>query len=64
MDTTPNIQHITHGDGPFPHQTVSATSGLFGSTYNVDTVGIAPGSSGNLGCHDHTSATYVQFTVQ
>jgi hypothetical protein len=62
-DTTPGITHITHGDGAFPHE--SLAKGQFGDVYDVATNGIPPGSTGQLGCHDHESgSTYLNFTVQ
>jgi cysteine-rich repeat protein len=64
-DTTV-LQHITHGDGnTFPHQEpIAASTALVGTTYEVPTIGISPGSIGQLGCHDHESgSTYITFTV-
>jgi cysteine-rich repeat protein len=58
--------HVIHGDGAFPHQDprTSLTTQITGDDYDVPTIGIAPGSSGSLGCHDHAAAaTYSQFTV-
>jgi len=63
-DTTAGIQHITHGDGAFPHEPITQTTGLLGDDYIVDTIGTAPGSTGNLGCHNHGGTnTYIKFTV-
>ncbi len=64
LDTTPNIQHITHGDGVWTHENVSTTTGLYGDVFDEPTVGIAPGGTGSMGCHDSGSATYAKFTVQ
>jgi hypothetical protein len=62
-DTTPGITHITHGGGAFPHESLAL--GQLGDVYDVATNGIAPGSTGQLGCHDHeSSSTYVNFTVE
>jgi len=59
--------HITHGDGPFPHEsTAPGVGGLAGNTYVIDTSKIADtqiGKTGNIGCHTHTSATYAQVTL-
>ena len=72
-DTTPGTdgqgrplsQHITHGSGGgFDHETISTTTGLTGDDYVIDTLPIAPGSQGQLGCHNHeAAATYINFTV-
>jgi hypothetical protein len=57
--------HITHGDGAFPHEDVAgATSGDPNNTYEVLTIGIPPGSTGQLGCHSHGSGTYATVNVQ
>jgi hypothetical protein len=64
MDTTPGIQHITHGDGVWTHESTASTSGLFGDVFDEPTVGIAVGGSGQMGCHDIGSATYATFKVQ
>jgi hypothetical protein len=55
--------HITHADGPFPHETTSATGGLSGNTYTIDTSKLT-GTTGNIGCHSHGSATYAKVTIQ
>lgn len=63
---TATTSHVIHGDGAFPHQDprTSLTTQITGDNYDVPTIGIAPGSSGQLGCHDHASATtYSTFTV-
>jgi cysteine-rich repeat protein len=65
----PNVattSHVIHGDQAFPHQDprTSLTTQITGDNYDVPTIGIAPGSSGQLGCHDHAAAaTYSTFTV-
>jgi hypothetical protein len=64
MDTTPGIQHITHGDGVWTHENVGPSTGLFGDIFDEPTTGIAPGGNGKMGCHDVGSATYATFTVQ
>jgi hypothetical protein len=55
--------HITHADGPFPHETTSATGGLSGNTYTIDTSKLT-GTTGNIGCHSHGSATYAKVTIE
>ena len=55
--------HITHGDGTFPHETTGATGGLSGNTYTVDTSKLN-GTTGNIGCHSHGSATYAKVTIE
>jgi cysteine-rich repeat protein len=62
----PTTSHVIHGDGAFPHQDprTALTTQITGDNYDVPTIGIAPGSSGQLGCHDHAAAaTYSTFTV-
>jgi hypothetical protein len=58
------VIHITHADGGFPHETQSATGGLQGKTYVIDTATLKAGDMGNIGCHTHNSATYGQFTLE
>ncbi|HEU0029526.1 MAG TPA: hypothetical protein VFQ53_02750 [Kofleriaceae bacterium] len=60
LDTT---THITHGGGIFPHEDTT-NGGQTGGTYEVNTIGIAPGQTGTLGCHSHGDATYATITVQ
>jgi cysteine-rich repeat protein len=61
----PGIQHVIHGDGPFPHQDPrdDPNTQLFGGTYDVPTIAAPPGSAGSLGCHTHGAASYIGFTV-
>lgn len=64
LDTTPGVQHITHGGNGLPHETISGTTGLLNDDYVVPTIGIAPGTTGELGCHNHGGvATYINFTI-
>jgi hypothetical protein len=60
-------EHITHGDGPFPHEsTTQGVGGVAGNTYVIDTSKISAdqiGKTGNIGCHTHTSATYAKVTL-
>lgn len=57
--------HIIHGGGVFPHEgQVVGVDGLPGRNYDVQTIGITPGSSGTLGCHTHGTATYSTYTVE
>jgi len=56
------VAHITHGGGPFPHE--GDAGGTPNNTYEVNTIGTAPGSQGTLGCHSHGSATYATYTVE
>ena len=61
------IKHIIHGDGTvFPHENQNdPNSGIPGRTYEVNTAGIAPGKTGQLGCHDHGGdLTYINFHVE
>src|ERR1051325_3216407 len=61
LDTT---GHITHGDGPFPHEKQDvAIGGLAGNTYPLDTTKLNLGP-GNVGCHTHGSATYAKITIE
>src|SRR5262249_2646597 len=64
MDSTV-VQHVIHGDGPFPHQDPrdQPTTQVNGDTYDVPTIAAAPGSAGSLGCHTHGAASYIGFTV-
>jgi hypothetical protein len=55
--------HITHGDGAFPHETQSATGGLANGTYTIDTAALN-GTTGNIGCHSHGTATYAKVTIE
>jgi hypothetical protein len=55
--------HITHGDGAFPHETQGATGGLANGTYVLDTSKLN-GTSGNIGCHSHGTATYAKVTIE
>ena len=56
--------HITHGDGPFPHENQDVTvGGLAGNTYTLDTSKLNAGT-GNIGCHTHGSATYAKVTIE
>ena len=60
------IRHVTHGGGTFAHEDIAA-GGQPGATYEQNTIGSGPGSTGTLGCHDHGSqndAGYVQFTIE
>ncbi|MBA3818584.1 MAG: hypothetical protein H0X17_06800 [Deltaproteobacteria bacterium] len=60
------MAHRTHGSGGvFGHEPIGG--GLPGGTYEIRTLAAAPGSTGTLGCHDHSgvnNASYVNFTVQ
>ena len=58
-------QHVIHGDGAFPHQDPRnlATTQVKGDNYDVPTIGISPGATGQLGCHNHGTPTYSTFTV-
>lgn len=57
------VQHDTHGGGIFDHQ--GNGGGQPGTTYEQRTIGAAPGSTGDLGCHDHGgTAGYVRFTIE
>lgn len=59
------IQHITHGGGIFPHETINDTTGLAGATYSLPTTQAMPGSTGTLGCHSHDSDTgYASISVE
>lgn len=59
------VDHIIHGGGSFPHEgQVVGVDGLPGRDYDVATIGIAPGSTGTLGCHTHGTATYSTYTVE
>src|ERR1043165_965354 len=61
LDTT---GHITHGDGPFPHENQDVTvGGLAGNTYSIDTSKLNLGT-GKIGCHTHGSATYATVTLE
>lgn len=67
-DDSTVVQHIIHGDGNvFPHEEPrgpDTTTQIKGKSYDVQTIAIAPGSQGQLGCHSHnSSATYTTFTV-
>lgn len=64
LDTTPSIQHITHGDGVWTHETISTTTGLYGDVFDEPTTNIAVGGNGNMGCHDSGSSTYAKFSVE
>jgi hypothetical protein len=55
------ITHRIHGDGAFPHE---AGVGASGRNYDVATTALAPGSGGNLGCHDHGNSTYSRYVVE
>jgi hypothetical protein len=55
--------HIIHGGGVFPHENTT-TGGTTGRNYDVQTIGIAPGSQGTLGCHTHGTATYSTYRVE
>jgi len=61
----PGIQHVIHGDGPFPHEDPrdNVNTQLLGTTYDVPTIAVSPGSAGSLGCHTHGAASYIGFTV-
>jgi hypothetical protein len=57
--------HIIHGGGGFPHENQAVgVGGLPGRNYDVATIGIAPGTTGTLGCHTHGDSTYSNYTVQ
>jgi hypothetical protein len=62
-----NAEHITHGDGPFPHETQTpGVGGVAGGTYVIDTAKIADtqiGKSGSVGCHTHNNVTYATVTL-
>ena len=65
-DDTTVDQHVIHGDGVFPHQDPrnDLATQVKGDNYDVPTIGIAPGGSGQLGCHNHgNAATYSTITV-
>jgi cysteine-rich repeat protein len=67
-DDSTVVQHIIHGDGTiFPHEQPTGpdtTTQIKGKSYDVKTIGLSPGSVGQLGCHSHNStATYTTFTV-
>jgi cysteine-rich repeat protein len=60
------VRHVTHGSGIFPHENTT-TGGTPGATYELSTLAAAPGSTGQLGCHESGhggSAGYVVFTVE
>jgi hypothetical protein len=58
------IDHIIHGDNTtFPHENTT-TGGAPGRNYDVATIGIAPGSTGTLGCHTHGDQTYSTYKVE
>jgi hypothetical protein len=58
------IDHVIHGDGAFTNYHENTVSGgAAGRTYEIPTIAIPPGSSGNLGCHNHGTATYSKYTV-
>jgi hypothetical protein len=60
------LQHIIHGGGGLggEHEGQTATDGLSGRTYDVPTIGYAPGTSGTLGCHTHGTGSYATYTLQ
>lgn len=58
-----NITHIIHGDGVFPHED-TGNGGKPGRTYDIETIAMAPGSDGNLGCHSHGNASYARYVIQ
>jgi cysteine-rich repeat protein len=59
------VQHITHGGPVFPHETISANTGLPNGTYEVETIGLAPSTNGKLGCHNHQDDnSYVNFVLE
>jgi hypothetical protein len=60
-----NITHIIHGGGTYSGDHEDQTAGgAPGRTYEVPTIGYAPGSTGTLGCHSHGSASYATYTLQ
>jgi hypothetical protein len=60
-----NITHIIHGGGSYSGEHEDQTAGGSpGRTYDVPTIGYAPGTSGLLGCHSHGTASYATFTLQ
>jgi hypothetical protein len=56
------INHTIHGGGVWPHEALG--TGTPNTTYDVPTIGVAPGGSGQLGCHDHGTDSYSTYTVQ
>lgn len=59
------VAHITHGDGPFPHEPI-IVGGIPGGTYVIDTA-LLPASQigliGSVGCHTHGTRTSAQVTL-
>jgi hypothetical protein len=62
---TDTIDHIIHGGGAFSgnHENTT-TGGAPGRTYQIQTIGVAPGGSGTLGCHSHGADSYATYVVQ
>jgi hypothetical protein len=59
------ITHIIHGGGSYSGEHEDQVAGgTPGRTYDVPTIGYAPGTSGQLGCHTHGTGSYATFTLQ
>lgn len=59
------ITHIIHGGGSYSGEHEDQTAGgAPGRTYDVPTIGYAPGTTGLFGCHTHGAASYATFTLQ
>jgi hypothetical protein len=59
------IDHVTYGGGAFTNYHENTVSGgAPGRTYDIPTINIAKGSSGRLGCFNHTANTYSTYTVE
>jgi cysteine-rich repeat protein len=65
------IDHIIHANSPYPHEDQNVmASGDPGRNYDIQTVGVAPGTAATIGCHSHpnpvnnVNQTYATYTVQ
>jgi hypothetical protein len=54
--------HVTHGDGGFKHEDIN-TGGTANGTYVIDTSALAVGTTGQVGCHTHGTATYATVKI-
>lgn len=59
------IEHVIYGGGAFTNYHENTVSGgAPGRTYDIPTINIAKGSSGRLGCFNHTANTYSTYAVE